>query len=70
MKNEMAMMETKYQAEAEYQAEADLDTLLRSEEIRADKKRMGAVCTLAKEKLVNMAKISVLKDEKPETKGY
>ena len=52
--------------DAEYAAEMDLKTLLEADEIREDKKRMDAVRKLAKEKLVDIAKISTLADEKPE----
>ena len=52
--------------DAEYTAEMDLRTLLEADEVREDKKRMDAVRKLAKEKLVDIAKISVLADEKPE----
>lgn len=50
-----------------WQAEGDLNTLLAAEEIREDKARMSAVRALAKEKLVDMKKISVMADDKPES---
>ena len=62
MKKSMAMPGM----DAEYSAEMDLRTLLEADEIREDKKRMDAVRKLAKEKLVDIAKISNLPDEKPE----
>jgi hypothetical protein len=53
--------------EYKWQAEDDLRTLLNAEEIKEDKKRMKAVRECAKERLMDLAKISVMKDE-PESK--
>lgn len=52
--------------DADYAAEADLNTLLEADEVREDKSRMAAVRKLAKEKLLDIAKVSALPDEKPE----
>lgn len=59
-------MGTAVPSDNDWKAEADLRCLLEAEEIREDKTRMTAVRALAKEKLVDMAKISVMPDDKPE----
>ena len=50
-----------------YEAEYDLDTLIRAEEIKKDKKKMKAVkkaATKRKEALKNITMDSVMKDDK------
>ena len=42
----------------DWQAQSDLDTMLRSEEIEADSKRLAAVQALAKKKMMDMAAIA------------
>ena len=59
----MSMMEI---IDNNYSAEQDLKALLEADEIREDKNRMNRVRKLAKDKLVDIAKISNLADEKPE----
>jgi len=51
----------------DWQAEDDLRSIMRANEIKEDPKRLAAVKALAKEKLVDMAKISVISGEKPES---
>lgn len=48
--------------DSDWQAEADLRCLLEAEEIREDKKRMDAVRALAKERLLDLANISAMKN--------
>ena len=63
MKKSMSMMEI---IDNNYSAEQDLMALLEADKIREDKNRMNRVRKLAKEKLVDIEKISVLADVKPE----
>ena len=62
----MKAMKMVRESEDSYRAESDLSTLLMADEIREDKKRMNAVRKLAKDKLEDLAKISVLADVKSE----
>jgi hypothetical protein len=52
--------------QAKWRAEDDLRTLMAADEIKEDKKRMDAVRGLAKEKLVDLARLSVMAGDKPE----
>lgn len=51
----------------DWKAEQDLRCLLEAEEIREDGKRMNAVRALAKDKLQDLAEISVMPNEKSES---
>jgi hypothetical protein len=50
----------------DWRAEDDLRCLMNADEIKEDPKRFEAAKALAREKLVDMAKISVMAGDKPE----
>lgn len=62
----MAKLGNAVQMDKDWQADNDLRTLLEAEEIRENPKRLSAAKAVAKEKLVDMAKIAALPGEKPE----
>lgn len=65
-KNMMGMSAHLASEDKDWRAEDDLRVLMAADEIKEDKARMNAVRALAKEKLLDLASISVMKDEKPE----
>lgn len=63
-KNMMGM--SPQSADKDWRTEEDLRVLMAADDIKEDKARMNAVRALAKEKLLDLESISVMKDEKPE----